>query len=224
VIAGEIAERRLGASLRLAAVAVVVCTGASLLASQSGWVLSSRQMWWQALRKDGSNAAAADAIIRAPLQKRDFRAAVEVLDRCLVASPGSCACLARRSQIRLRLRDADAALVDARAASTACPNDPGARTAVVAALAYRGDGVEAEEEARAGLAVRDDPRLHYALALAYDRQGRRAKALEEGKRAVDGGAGRDASLLLGAMAINAGDLELAVRTLAVVVAADPNDP
>jgi tetratricopeptide (TPR) repeat protein len=180
-------------------------------------------MWWQAIRKDGNNAAAADAILQAPLRARDFSAAREVLDRCLVANPSSCACLARRSQIDLRRRDAEAALQDARDAMAACPSDPGARTALVAALSYRGDAVEAEVEARAGLAQRDDPRLHYALALAFDRQGKRAEALEEGKRAVDGGAGRDAALLLGAMAINAGDLELAARALAPVIAADAND-
>lgn len=226
VIAGEVISRRLERRSQRArpAVAVVVLGGGVLLlASQSGWLFSPQQMWWQALRQDGDNVAAVDAILQEPLRARNFAAAREVLERCLVASPNSCACLARRSQIDLRRRDVEVALADARSAVKVCPDDPGARTALVAALAYRGDAVEAEVEARVGLAQRDDPRLHYALALALDRQAKRAEALEEGRRAVDGGAGRDAALLLGAMAIHAGDLELAARALAPVIAADAND-
>ncbi|MFT3773506.1 MAG: hypothetical protein QM820_49650 [Minicystis sp.] len=226
VTAGAVAERRLGKDFqhkRLAAAVIVICAGVSLLASQSGWLFAPNQMWWQALRKDGDNSAAADAILRVPMRSRDYKAALEVLDRCLVASPGSCACLARRAQIGVRMGQADQALKDGREAVATCPSDPSARTALVAALAYHGDSIEAEVEARAALGTREDPRFHYALALAYDRQARRPEAIDEARKAVDGGAGRDAALLLGALAINGNDLETAQKALTPLITADPND-
>ena len=226
VLAGAVAERRLTESFRhkrLAATVIVVCAGVSLLAASSRWLFSPSEMWWEALRKDGGNVAAVDAIVHAPLQKRDIRGAIVVLDRCLAVSPGSCACLARRSELAARAGEGDQALVDARAAVAACPTDPAARAALVGALTTKGDVVEAEHEARVALATRDDPRFHYALALAYDRQGKRAEAMAEAKRAVDGGAGRDASLLLGMIAINEGDLDAAQKVLAPIAAANPSD-
>jgi len=227
VTAGAVAERRLGSDFRhkrLAAAVLVACGAALLVASQSGWIFSRRQMWWQALKRDGSNGAAADAILAEPLRTRDYKAALEVLDRCLVASPGSCACLARRAHIWIRKSAPDQALKDALDAAAACPEDPASRAAVMSARAYRGDGVEAEVEARAALGQRDHALYHYALAFALDAQGRRADAIEEARRAVDGGAGRDASMLLGVLAIHVGDLDTAEKAIAPVVKANPNDP
>jgi tetratricopeptide (TPR) repeat protein len=89
-----------------------------------------------------------------------------------------------------------------------------ARAALAMDLALHGDGAQAEKAAREALA--DDERsgrLHYALALALDRQGREAEALVEAQRAVDLGVGRDAALLVGAIAIAQGDLDRARRAL-----------
>ncbi|APR83584.1 Peptidyl-prolyl cis-trans isomerase [Minicystis rosea] len=224
VIAGVVAERRFAPSFpRKALVASVMGLGVVLLATQVGWLFAPDQMWWQALRKDGGNSVAAEAIIKRRLRTRSFPAAVEILDRCLVASPGSCACLARRASVGVLMGAAEQALKDGREAVAACPNDPSAVTALIAALSFHGDSVEAEAAARDAIGKHDDPRYHYALAIAYDRQGRRPEALDEAKKAVDGGAGRDAMLLLGALAIQAGDLETAQKALAPLVAVDPDD-
>jgi tetratricopeptide (TPR) repeat protein len=226
VIAGAVAERRLGESFRhkrLAAAVVVICTGVSLVASQSGWIFSRRQMWWQALKRDGSNGAAADGILADPLRTRDYKAALEVLDRCLVASPGSCACLSRRAHIWIRKSAPQQALQDAHEAVAACPDDPGSRAALITARAYKGDALEAEMEARAALGRRDHALYHYALAIALDAQGKRTEAIDEARRAVDGGAGRDAAVTLGVLAIVVGDLDTAQKALAPVVAANPQD-
>lgn len=226
VIVGEVAERGLGDRFRhkrLTGAVVVACAGVSLLAAGSKWLFSPPEMWWDALRKDGSNGAALDAVLREPMAKRDQRAAMAVLDQCLSVSPGSCACLTRRANVGLRVNAVDQALADARAAVARCGQDPATRTALVAVLAYKGDGAEAESEARKALTTREDPQFHYALALAHDRLGRRAEALEEAKRAVAGNAGRDASLLLGALAINANELDVAEKALEPLVTADPND-
>jgi tetratricopeptide (TPR) repeat protein len=226
ITTGVVAERRLGGSFRhsrLVASALVLCGGAAVFASQSGWLFSARQMWWQALRKDGANGLAADAIVKASLQKRDDATALEVLDRCLVVSPGSCACLARRVHVRIRMGAGEEALGDARDAIAACPDDPTARVAQVAARSYLGDAAAAEEEARAAIAQRELPIFHYALALTLDRQGQSAEALQEAERAVDGGAGRDAALLLGALAIRGGALDVAEKALAPLIAASPGD-
>lgn len=226
IVAGETAERRRSAAFhhpRLAAATAVLCGGAALFASQSGWLFSARQMWWQAIRKDGSNAAAVDRIVEAPVRARDWSGALEVLDRCLTASPGSCACLARRAEIGLGPRGADEAMADARAAIRSCPDQVPARVALVNAQIARGDVTEAEVEARAGLALRDDPRLHLALAVVYERARRVPDALAEAKRAVEGDPGRDVAVPVSAMAISAGDLDLAARVLGPVLKADPKD-
>lgn len=226
VTAGAVAAARFGERFgpaRLVASLLVLAGGAALFGSQLGWIASPRQMWWQALRKDGRNGAAAAAIAEGPLRARDYAAAIEVLDRCLVASPGSCACLARRADVAIRFGAGARALDDATAAVAACPDDPASLVAEVAARAYLGDGAGAESRARAALAKRDLPVHHYALALALDREGRAAEATDEARRAVEGGAGRDASLLLAALSIRAGDLDAAERWLAPIVAAEPKD-
>jgi tetratricopeptide (TPR) repeat protein len=240
VIAGAVAERGLGPSFqhkRLAAAVVVGGAGVALLASQSGWLFSPDQMWWQALKKDGDNSLAAERIIKEPMRLRDHAGAVEVLNRCLKMNPNACACLARSAEMQRHLGGIEQALKDAREAVAICPNDPTARTSLVAAMSNHGDAIEAEVEAKAALATRDDPRYHYALALAYDRQSKRNEALDEARKAVDGGAGRDAGLLLGALAINAGIAaagagdaagaskfyDTADKALTPLAAADPND-
>ncbi len=115
------------------------------------------------------------------------------------------------------------ALAEARAAFDRCPSSAAARATEAEALAIYGDAEQAEQAARAGLALRDDGRLRYALALALDRTGRTAEAIDEAKRAVALGAGRDASLAVGSLAIRAGDLDTAAAALTPLVAADPGD-
>lgn len=224
VIAGAVAERGLGPSFknkRVAGMAAVLCLGAVLLRSQSVWLFEPKQMWWQALKKDGDNNLAAERILR-DVPMRDHRGAINLLDRCLLLSPGACACLARRAQIGARMGSVEQAIKDGHEAVALCPSDPVSHTSYIVALAGR-DAIEAEVEAKNSIALRDDPRYHYGLAFAYDRQGKTVEAMEEVKKAVAGNAGRDASLLLGALAINAGDLETAQKTLAPLVAANAND-
>jgi tetratricopeptide (TPR) repeat protein len=97
------------------------------------------------------------------------------------------------------------------------------RVAAAEAFAVFGDAEAGEQEARAALEKADTGQLHYALAAALSRLGRRAEALEEAKRAVQLGAGRDASILLGQLAITAVQLDVAAAALKPVVAADPDD-
>jgi tetratricopeptide (TPR) repeat protein len=92
------------------------------------------------------------------------------------------------------------------------------------ALALAGQAEAAEREAQAGLAEGGDPaKLRYALALAYERTGRYPEASQEAARAVDAGAGREARLLAGALAILINDLDAAARWLEPLVKEDPDD-
>lgn len=223
IIVGAVVERRFGKQRRLSGIIVAAGAGVLLLGGAWGWLFSSAKMWQAAVRKDGGNVTAVDALTRAPMRAHDYPAVMRVLDECTRRQPDACACLARRSDVGIQVRNGAQAVKDARDAVEACPDSPVARAALAAALAFTGEAELAEKEARAVMDKSDDPRLHYALALAYDRAGRHTEALEEAKRAVERGAGRDASLMLGALAINAGDLETAVKVLGPLVTADPND-
>lgn len=226
LIAGAVAERRLGARFRFARAAAMVgvlAAAGGLFAASAGWLLTPDKMWWSALRKDGGNAAAVEALTRTAARAHDQTTLVRVLDRCLEIDPGACACRDRRALAEMRVRAFDKALDDARIAAEGCPADDSARATLAAALAYHGDGEQAEKEAQAGLRRGDDARMHFALALAYDREGRHAEAIPEARLAVDRGAGRDAAVLLAFLQINAGDLEGAKQALGPLVAADPDD-
>ena len=223
LLAGGVAERRFGGRARLLAPALVAAAFGVLLAGAAGWLLSPERMWLAALARDGDDAVAIEALTGVALRGKRYDAVQAVLDRCLAANPGACACLARRADVAVRTGPPARALAEARAAFARCPASPSARASAAEALAIHGDPVKAEQEARAGLAMGDDGRLHHALALALDRSGRAAEALEEARRAVKLGAGRDASLALGSLAIRAGDLEAAAEALGPLVAADPGD-
>ena len=226
LVAGAVAELRLWARLRharLLAALIVAGAGLALFIASSRWLTSPDKMWWQVLRKDGSNASAVDALTRAASRARDRATLLHILDVCVTEQPDACACRARRADVQLRNHDPEAAVADARAAAERCPTDPTTRLTLAVALASHGEGDLAEQEARAGLQKSDDPRLHYALALALEHRSRPAEALTEARVAVDSGAGRDAVILLALLQINAGDLDTAVRALAPLVAADPSD-
>jgi tetratricopeptide (TPR) repeat protein len=226
VIAGAVAQRRLDESFRLrrvTAAVLVAATGVALLAASARWLFTPEQMWWTALAKDGGNEAAVEALTRPAARAHEQAALLRVLDRCLEVVPDACACRARRADADIHDHAIDLAVTDARAAAERCPGSVAVRATLAAALAFHGDGEQAEQQARLGLQASDDPRLHYALALAYDREGRHDDALPEARLAVDRGAGRDAGVLLAFLLINAGELDAATKVLAPLVAADPAD-
>jgi tetratricopeptide (TPR) repeat protein len=225
--AGVVAERRRGPGWRSFAARLTAATGSLLLLASAGWMFSAERMWARVAATGGDSRRALDALTGGKLRARDYEGAILALDRCVEASPDACACLAGRADVRTRVPGADRsaldqAVADARAAVARCPKDPGARAALATTLAASGDGAEAERTARDALVDGDDPRVRYALAVALDRQGRAADALAEAKRAVDGGAGRDAALMVGALSITAGDLDGARRAL-TPLAADAGD-
>jgi tetratricopeptide (TPR) repeat protein len=226
LVAASVARRALVGRVRFAwlvGAAPVVIAAALMFALSSSWLFSVDRMWLTALARGGDNEAAADALVALPLRTRRYDAAAAALDGCLEKNPGACACLARRAELGLRLNKAAHAITDAVAARDKCPTSPTARAVYVEALAMHGDAELAEQEARAAIAAGDGFRVRYALALALDRGGRHAEALAEAKRAVDLGAGRDAGMLVGSLAIGLNDLDSAVAALSTIVKADPTD-
>ena len=195
IAAGAAAERRLGARARLASTVIVGGVGAMFLVGSARWVFSPETMWARSLDDRGDERRALDALTRDELRAGDYPGAIAALDRCLAVNPRACPCLTERASVRIHVPGADratldAAVADARDALARCRRDDRTRAMLAVALAYRGDGVEAENEARD--ALRESERsglLHYALALALDRQGRQVEALKEASRAVDFGAG-----------------------------------
>jgi tetratricopeptide (TPR) repeat protein len=230
VVVVDVVGRRWGAHApgdlrRARAVAGALVAGAFvvLFAPCGRWLLSPEGMWLEALRYDGDDAAAVEALTRAPLRAKRYEAALTVMDRCLGVSPGACACLARRAEVGLRTLASPQAIDGARAALDRCPQSIAARATLAEALALFGDAEQGEQEARAGLEKAEDARLRYALGLALQRAGRLPEALDEARRALKLGGGRDAALLVGSLAITVGDLDTAVEALRPVVAADPGD-
>jgi tetratricopeptide (TPR) repeat protein len=222
IVAGALAGRRLPRYRAIAAVAVAAL-GAPLVVGCARWVTSPERAFFAALERDGDNTTALDALTRAHVRAKRYEAALAVVERCLAQSPGACACHAMRVDLATRAGAAGEALEQARVARERCPASPAVRAASVEAQASVGDAEQAEQDARAALARGEDGRLHYAIAIASERLGRHSDALEEAKRAVRLGAGRDAALLLALLAINAGDLDAASQALSTVIAADPDD-
>lgn len=224
VLTGTVAERHLRVGrARLLGIGLAFTVCAALFGTALGSLSSPERMWLAELRHDGDDAAAVDALVGAPLRARKYDAALAVLDRCLAAAPGACACMAGRVEAGLHALAPQQMVAEAVADAQRCPESASMRVAHAEALASQGDAAQGEMAARAGLRQADDPRLHYALCLALDREGRLHPAIEEAKRAVQLGVGRDASLALGAIAIKAGDFATAEEVLRPLVAADPGD-
>jgi tetratricopeptide (TPR) repeat protein len=216
-VAYAIAARRLPGA-RLGAAMVIGGVGVALVAPAARSINSPEAMWLDALHKDGSNMAAVVALTREPLRAKGVPGALEVLSRC-----DACACQARRAELGLKQgAPMDQVIRDAQSAIKACPDDPFVRSVLVIVEAYGGDAPLAESDARAALAKADAGRLHYGLAMALELQARHSEAIDEAKRAVEMGTGRDASLLLGAICISTGDLDAASRALEPL-AADAGD-
>jgi len=204
----------------LAIAAATLGVGLVQLAVSAPWITSVERMWWVTLTREGDSLRALDELTKT---NHDASAVRALVDRCLATNPKQCACLSRRSDLERRARDLDAALADARLASSTCPADAAAQVALVVSLVAKGEAVQAEQLARAALAQNTDPQLHYALAVALEGQGRLQDALVSARQAVDLGAGRDAQLFLAALAILGNDLDTATNTLNALVATSPND-
>lgn len=190
------------------------------LAISAPWLASPDRMWAITLTRGGNGDRALDELTKG---NRDAAFVQGILDRCLANNPNQCTCLARRSNLRVRARDFDQAIADARIASTSCSSDPSAHVALTIALSAKGEAKEAEQVARNALLWSTDPRLQYALAAALQSQGRIPEATEVARKAVERGAGRDAQMLLAALAIVGGDLDTATNTLEALLKVSPND-
>jgi len=184
------------------------------------WLASPDRMWAITLTRGGNGDRALDELTKG---NRDPAFVQGILDRCLANNPTQCTCLARRSNLRVRARDFDNAIADARTASTSCAADPGSHVALAVALSAKGEVKEAEQVARNALGWSTDPRLQYALAAALQSQGRIPEATDIARKAVEQGAGRDAQMLLAALAILGGDLDTASATLEALLKVSPND-
>jgi Flp pilus assembly protein TadD len=207
------------AKARLAAIATLG-VGLAQLGASASWLASAEKAWWVTLMREGNSDRALAALSGTNQDAARMRSLV---DRCIATNPTHCVCLARRADLQRRSRDLEAALADARSAATKCPSEPSVQVALVTVLVAKGDSKQAEEAARSALQLSDDARLHYALALALEGQGRVQEATDAVRKAIALGAGRDAELLDAALSILSGDLERATMTLNALVAASPND-
>lgn len=208
------ASRAIYAAIATAAIGLIQ------LGVSAPWLSSTDRMWAISLTRGGNGDRALEELTKT---NHDPAFLQGILDRCIANNPGQCTCLSRRSSLRVRARDYDNAIADARAATTSCATDPGAHVALSVALSSKGDVKEAEQVARDALVWSNDSRLHYALAAALQSQARIPEAIELARKAVEQGAGRDAQMLLAALCIVSNDLDTATSTLKTLIAASPND-
>jgi tetratricopeptide (TPR) repeat protein len=235
---------------RMGSLVIVIAAGALQYASAGAFLASPDRMWKDALRRDPANEEALTAVNRPLLRGYRYDDAKKLADRCLAVQPEACACLEARAQINLRkvsdrcLANApdvcvcldakteaalratalEAALADAQAAVTHCPERPMSKTVLAETIALQGDPATAEKEAAEAVALggRED-RSRYVLALALQGQGRYDEANEQLKLAVAAGAGRDAKVLAGAIALLQEDLDGAEKWLAPLGGAGSQD-
>ena len=206
------------------AAALVIALGAVQIGRGVILARSSDRTWWAALWVDPDHDRAAHELVRGPLDHRRVDDARRIADCCIVLEPEGCACLDLRVEVELAAGAVDAAAADARRATDACPETTFARALLVEALGQQGRIAAAEEQAHKGLDQGGAAaRLRLSLARAYSQAGRSVDARAEAMRAIDAGAGRDAKLLVVAIAIQDNDLDAAEGLLRALVAADAND-
>jgi tetratricopeptide (TPR) repeat protein len=235
---------------RMGALVIVLAAGALQYASAAAFISEPDRMWKDALRRDPANDAALLAVNRpllrsyryddakkladrclavqaeacACLEARALVALRRVQDRCLAPPPDVCACQGGSSEAMVRAKVLEDALADAQAAVSHCPERSMSRTVLAEAYALMGDSAQAEKEATEAVALggRED-RSRYVLALSLQGQGRYDEANEQLTQAIKAGAGRDAKLLAGAIALLKDDLNGAEKWLNPLAAAGSQD-
>lgn len=235
---------------RMGALVIVLAAGALQYASAASFFTAPDRMWKDALRRDPANDAALAAVTRPLLRSYRYDDAKKLADRCLVAQPEACACLEARAHIALRkvsdrclaaLPDVCACLdgkteaaarakaledafADAQAAATHCPDRALSRAALAETIALQGDNAQAEKEATEAVSLGEhEARTRYVLGLALQGQGKYDEANEQLTRAIEAGAGRDAKVLAGAIALLQNDLDKAEKWLAPLAGPTSND-
>ncbi|NUQ78946.1 MAG: hypothetical protein HUU21_35935 [Polyangiaceae bacterium] len=235
---------------RMGALVLVLAAGALQYASAAAFVSAPDRMWKDALRRDPANETALLAVngqfLRSYryddarkladrcaavkpdacscLEARALVALRKVQDRCFAAPPDVCACVSGQTEAMLRSKALDDALADAQAAAQQCPDRAMSRTVLAEVVALQGDGAQAEKEANEAIALGGtEDRARYVLALALQGQGRYDEAHEQLDLAIKAGAGRDAKLLAGAIALLKNDLEGAEKWLSPLAGAGSQD-
>lgn len=201
--------------------AVILCIVAAFFGLRAeAKILASRElMWRRVLERSPAYDPALTALandLADPGRGRDL------LARCVEAKPSHCGCRTRRAEVALASDRWEAALADLEQVGE-CKGDDGtryARSKVLAlALAKRID----EAAPLLAEAPADDAWTHYARALVATERGDVPSALTSAREAVERGAGRGAKLLLAALAILAGDLDVAEPILDELLQANKND-
>jgi tetratricopeptide (TPR) repeat protein len=204
---------------RAGAVALCIVGAFFGFRAEAKTIASERLMWLRVLAYAPAYDPALSKMaedLADPTQGRDL------LARCIEAKPSHCGCRTRRAEVALAADRWEAALADLDQVGECKGPDVArhARAKVLAlALAKRVD----EADALLAEAPVDDAWTHYARALVASERGDVPGGLAAAREAVDRGAGRGAKLLLGALAILAGDLDGATTILDELIRANKED-
>ncbi|NUO52678.1 MAG: tetratricopeptide repeat protein [Polyangiaceae bacterium] len=235
--AAALAGEHLGSSFKnkkMGAGLIVIAIGIFIYRDAHKLVGSPTDQWLDVLRRDPANAAAFHEV--RPALAADATKFDAALTACLTRDPGACHCRVERASSLVLARRPQDAIAELRRSSCS-PDDARAirvkaTAAVVTLRAVRpGDAAGlraaiADAEAVVGPALEkypDDATLLGAKAALLNASGRPAEALELVRRAIDGGAGHDAKLLLAQLLIGAGDLDGAEPVLKQLALDSPDD-
>ncbi|MBL9020760.1 MAG: tetratricopeptide repeat protein [Myxococcales bacterium] len=205
--AATLAGQHLGTSFRnkkMGAGLITFAIGMFLFREAHTFISSPTDQWVEVLARDPANERAF-AEIRPKLASDPVRFE-QALVACLNARPDACLCRLERASSQLLVQDAAAALASLDASSCAAQDIRAARLrATASALALPPSEAEAAVEATLAI-YPEDATVLGAKAIVLDRLGRSDEALELAQRAVQGGAGYEARLLLAALLIAKGQM------------------
>lgn len=222
--AATLAGRFLGVSFknrRMAGAILTLLIGIFLFRDASAYVASPLQQWRAVLAESPASDGALSALEPELVKSGEIGAASR---KCLASEPASCRCNAISAELKLRSGHSAEAGSEA-AAAMKCPElAMRARPVRAVVLAIDGDLEAADREIEAARAhAAEDPTVAWAAALVASKRGDLSGALAFGRKAAEGGAGRDAELLVAATLLLQKDLPGAREALVKMVKAHPND-
>jgi tetratricopeptide (TPR) repeat protein len=176
------------------------------------------------LRHDPAHEVAFEKVLAPLLRNRKYDEARSFSDRCLAVNRASCICQETRADVALGQQALQDAQTRATTAALACPASALAKAIRAETLVLLGNPQQGLSEAQAALALgRDEGRLRTVVALAFYLLQAYPEATREAHAAIEAGAGREAKLLAGRLALHDHDPDGAERFLRPLSQTDPLD-
>ena len=212
-------------ALRIAVPVAVALVGVASLAVAVPRLRSRTALWTAVVAQDPGHETAVLALLASPALARTDAPAAALLAGCVAANPKACGCTTRAVERELRARRLQPAARLLERGAASCADAPGFQGLQADVWFRVGRTVDAQRLADA--ALDRDPRDAHALfasAAALYAAGNSELAVRFAARAEAAGCGDDATLLVGVLDLQSGDLERAAQAFERVRANQPTNP